>query len=149
MTGHLTASQRGTKCHREGKPASFSCGRKGKDCDVADDKSTHGKGANNETNKTINLMFLIEDVNMNTTQHYQPSPVSRNSSPLPLEGGGMPPPGVSKLSVVGLSGKTSGLLSTSTRDWCCFFDPKSIFNPVDREGEIGQKMPVAFSNCFC
>ena len=31
--------------------------------------------------------------------------------------GATPPPGVWKLSVVELSGKTSGLLSTSTRDW--------------------------------
>ena len=51
-----------------------------------------------------------------------------------VQGGGdtTVPPRVSKLSVVEVSGKNSGLLSTITRDWWCFFDHSSTFDPVIR-----------------
>ena len=41
-----------------------------------------------------------------------------------------PPLGVSKRSVVELSGKDQQMLSLSTRDWWYYFGPRSIFDPV-------------------
>ena len=49
-----------------------------------------------------------------------------------VQGGGDATPRVSKLNVLELSEKSSGLPSTSTRDWWCFFYPRSIFHPVMR-----------------
>ena len=56
------------------------------------------------------------EISVATSSDFNPRPSSVFRH-LPQCRGGGDPPGVSKLSVVELSGKTSGLLSTSTRDW--------------------------------
>ena len=63
--------------------------------------------------KTANVFFLT----LSVCRFLPPSPPF-----FATERGVGVPPGVSKLIVVELSGRrTSGLLSTSTRDWWCVF----------------------------